>query len=522
MLSGARFARGGACRLIGRACATLDTNLGGRANGPGALRARGAASASDGSLEPDSLWAANRITLIGAGVNVASAASKGAVGVCINSPGLLADAAHSLTDLLSDVVTLWAVNHARVPASCSTPWGLGKLESVGGSVCAGIIVVTGLGVGAHSALDLCAKLGITAGAASPDLAAHACRTLSLGAYGELDLMLCGGVLAAIGGVLAKEWLYRETLRIGNETRSTTMVANAWHHRTDALSSFVALGGLLGAAVGFPALDALAGLAVAAMVTRVGGEMGVSAVQELVDSQVDATTVERVRQLICSAPDVVSATHVRGRKLGPWLAFDLRVQVPFAVSVSAAKQIATKAKLRVLQAMPEVYDVLICIDAEKPVRTDFSRDVVVGSTVQPRRHELMRSAAQYDHDVRAALVRHALGGQGGVWGVTHANVHWHTFKGGALVEACLVCDPRMSVGDVHALSRRAHDAILATVPDVIEARALARSRRPLAPGRTRRGAARDARAGPHACRAHPPARPRADARRRALRARRVAA
>lgn len=447
------------------------------------------ASAGDASKEPlesASLSAANRITLIGAGVNVASALSKGAAGTLINSPGLIADAAHSVTDLLSDVVTLWVVNHARTPVSRDTPWGLGKIESVGSSVCAGIIVTTGVGVGAHSAYDLWGKLWPASGAAAAAAPAAQPLTwaalggeqaadlaLSLGPLGELDPMLCGGALAAISGVLAKEWLYRETLRIGNAARSSTMVANAWHHRTDALSSFVALGGLCGTALGFPALDSIAGLAVAAMVTRVGAEMGKEALQELVDSQVEAETLERVRALVCSSPDVVSTSHVRGRKLGPWLAFDLRVQVPFEVSVSAAKQIVTKAKLRVLRDMPEVLDVVMCIDAERPASTDFSRDVVVGSLVQPGRYQLMRAHTDYDRDVRASIVRHALAGPGGVWGVSHSNVHWNTRKGGALVEASLVCDPRMVVGDAHALARRVHDAVLATVPDVIEVRLLAR-------------------------------------------------
>lgn len=151
----------------------------------------------------------------------------------------------------------------------------------------------------------------------------------------------------------------------------------------------------------------------------------------------------------------------------------------------------------------MYDVVICIDAERPARTDFSREVIVGSHAhtpanrrsdswahgahgggahggggalqaqgagQPlhlRRYKLMRSPDDYDRDVRAALVRHALAGPNLFWGLTHSNVHWNTRKGGALVEASLVCDPRMRVGDAHALARRAHSAVLATVPDVIE-------------------------------------------------------
>ncbi|KAJ1626048.1 cation efflux family-domain-containing protein [Pavlovales sp. CCMP2436] len=399
------------------------------------------------------LRAANQITLVGVAVNIVSVAGKGAGGVLANSPGLIADAAHSLTDLLSDVVTLAAVNSARVPATHSAPWGLGKLEAVGGSVCAAIIVSTGVGVGVHSSLDLWAKLFPPAGAAHlAELASHA--TLHMGVLGDMNA--------------AYEWLYRETMRIGLEARSLSMVANAWHHRTDALSSVVALGGLLGTSLGFPALDSIAGLAVAAMVTRVGGQMGVSAVQELVDSQVERETLDQVNALIRSCPDVLSTTHLRGRKLGPYLAFELRMQVPFYFSVSAAQQVATKAKLRVFEAMPEVWEVSISVDAERPARTDFSRDVIVGATIQPSGLELMRRRGDYDADVRAAIaLAPGLAGEGGVWGVSHSQLHWNTRKGGAIIEASLVMDPSVSVGHAHALSRRVRQAVLATAPDVIE-------------------------------------------------------
>jgi cation diffusion facilitator family transporter len=395
-----------------------------------------------GTREPDSLWAANRITLIGVGVNVASAVGKGVAGIYANSPGLLADAAHSVTDLLSDVVTLWAVNHARVPASNSTPWGLGKLESVGSSVCAGIITVTGLGVGAHSAFDLWEKMSVTY-ATSP----HVASAVAAAATADMD------------GVLL----------IGLETRSATMVANAWHHRIDALSSVVALGGLAGTAAGMPMLDSLAGLAVAAMVTRVGVEMGFSALEELVDSQVERETLDQVTALIGSCPDVISTSHVRGRKLGPYVAIELRLQVPFHLSVSAAQQVATKAKLRVLEKMPEVYDVVISVDAERPVHTanPWSREIVVGSTVRPRNYELMRSHHLYDRDLRAGIVQHGLAGQGRVWGLSHVNVHWNTRKGGAIIEAALIIDPAMTVSGAHALAQRVRAGVLATVPDVIE-------------------------------------------------------
>ena len=241
---------------------------------------------------------ANRITIVGAGVNLAATAIKAIAGYAAASPSMIADAGHSASDLLSDGVTLWAYNAARRPPTDSTPYGSGKFESIGSAACSSIIFATGAGLGWHSVTEL---------------VAHMSSSASLDAVAASNGALLGAAGAAIAGVLAKELLYRETLRIGLEARSPTMLANAWHHRTDALSSVVALAGVAGTAAGLPMIDALGGLVVSSMVMRVGVEMGIEAISDLTDSQADDETLDRVTKLIKQDADAIDLSQLRVRR-----------------------------------------------------------------------------------------------------------------------------------------------------------------------------------------------------------------
>ena len=216
-----------------------------------------------------------RITKIGAAVNGGAALAKGVAGWAAGSPSLVADAGHSLSDLLSDATTLWALDQARKPASSSHPYGRGKYEAVGASITAAMIVGTGVGIGVHSVSGL--------------------SELILHGPPPVDPTTMGlAAAAACAGVLAKELLYRETYRIGLEIRSAALLANAWHHRTDAWSSLVALGGIGGAVCGLPVLDSLGGVVVAAMVTRIGFVMGVENFGQLTDASVEDDILRQVR------------------------------------------------------------------------------------------------------------------------------------------------------------------------------------------------------------------------------------
>jgi hypothetical protein len=192
--------------------------------------------------------AADRVTLAGAAVNVALSALKLAAGVYGNSAAMLSDAAHSFSDLISDGVTLVAMRASRLPADSDHPYGHGRFETIGAMFVGAMLVAAAAGVGGH-ATD--ALLGVRGARAHAHIAP-------------------GGVAlaAALVSVVAKEALYRVTAAVGRRITSPVLEANAWHHRSDAMTSVVALVGIAAAKYGaggaLAYADAGAALVVAAM------------------------------------------------------------------------------------------------------------------------------------------------------------------------------------------------------------------------------------------------------------------
>lgn len=243
---------------------------------------------------------ADDITKAGAITNVGMAGVKGVVGTLAGSPALLADAVHSLSDLLSDGVSLWAVRKAREPPSSTHPYGHGKFEAVGSACVGGLLISAGGGIGVH-ALQTAVE-AVSVGAHAPESVA-----MQLGA-------------AAVAGVSVgiKELLYRRTMVVATEVRSSTLAANAWHHRTDALSSVVALVGIVGAACGAPILDPLAGVLVSGLILKEGCHIGVDALKQLTDTQAAGEVLEQVAAAAQAEVEVLGLSDLRGRVLGPHL------------------------------------------------------------------------------------------------------------------------------------------------------------------------------------------------------------
>jgi cation diffusion facilitator family transporter len=183
--------------------------------------------------------------MVGAVANLALVACKAGAGALSNSSALMADAAHSLGDLLSDAITLAALGVASQPADEDHPYGHGKFESLAALVVSAMLCGTGVGVGVHS-IDLLSVLfnssAMAAAAAAGDATATTTPDAAAAAASGGEHL---GVAAAVaaGSIAVKEALYRATKQVGVDTGSPVLIANAHHHRSDALSSVVALGGV---------------------------------------------------------------------------------------------------------------------------------------------------------------------------------------------------------------------------------------------------------------------------------------
>ena len=198
------------------------------------------------------------------------------VGVFAHSQGLIADGIHSLSDLVADFVVLFAGHHAKKDADQNHPYGHQRFETAASLALGVLLLAVGLGM-VWTALH---KLQ------SPDSipTAHAVA-----------------LWVALGAIAAKETLFRYMLRVAKSVKSSMLVANAWHARSDAASSLVVGIGLLGNLLGYPLLDPIAALVVGLMVGRMGWRFGWEALHDLMDRGLDETEVQAIRNTLVPRP-----------------------------------------------------------------------------------------------------------------------------------------------------------------------------------------------------------------------------
>lgn len=267
-----------------------------------------------------------RITVIGAGVNVALSASKAIVGAACGSRVLVADAAHSFSDLVSDGAALMAVRLQKT-SSPRYPGGCRKAGALGAAAIAGLLLACGA--------------SLAAGQVSA-LLPGAVRTTTSVARGPCALV------AALS-IASKEMLARATMRIGRRHRSAAVLANAKHHRSDALSSVVALAGVVGTRFG-AFVDPAAALLVAGCVLKMGVETGQEALLELLDAR-DPEAEAAVHQAVAAAiPSeyAVESVAVTGRAT-----MEVRLLVPGATSARDVDHACRAAQRAAKRAAPEV-------------------------------------------------------------------------------------------------------------------------------------------------------------------------
>eukprot|EP00929_Paragymnodinium_shiwhaense_P013384 TRINITY_DN121245_c0_g1_i1.p1 TRINITY_DN121245_c0_g1~~TRINITY_DN121245_c0_g1_i1.p1 ORF type:complete len:553 (+),score=70.41 TRINITY_DN121245_c0_g1_i1:72-1730(+) len=322
---------------------TMQEDSDGSAAGS-AQSAFGREAGSDMSKADAQEAAALRVTWIGFGANILLSLLKGIAGKMSGSAAMVADAVHSVSDTISDVVTLWAVKVSRKPADDKHPYGYGRSEPLGSLVVSATVTMAGLGIGHHSFQALQATMG-----AGIDLAL---------VMSNAPLALA----AALASCVVKEALFHVTIKVGKEVHSSVLVANAWHHRSDALSSVVAAVGILGHWADVPVLDPIAGGVVAMMVTRMGLTMAADAMRELMDAQVDEETLDVIRKAAVNASsDILNVHDLRCRGVGPTLMVDLHATVRSRLSVSAANQAGGLLRRAVMQAEPRVAEVMVHMD-----------------------------------------------------------------------------------------------------------------------------------------------------------------
>ena len=267
--------------------------------------------------------AASRSTWVSVGVNLVLTTTQIMVGIFAKSQGLIADGIHSLSDLVADFVVLFAGHHAKKDADEDHPYGHQRFETAASLALGALLMAVGVGM-LWSAYH---KL------AAPETV----QTVHI-----VALWVAGGAL------IAKETLFRYMLSVAKRVKSSMLVANAWHARSDAASSLVVGLGIIGNLAGYPILDPIAALIVGFMVSKMGWEFGWDALHDLMDRAVDEQEVAAIRQTLRDTPGVSDVHDVHTRKMGDMIVVDAHIEVDADITVEAGHDIAVLARQRVLQ------------------------------------------------------------------------------------------------------------------------------------------------------------------------------
>lgn len=304
--------------------------------------------------------AAQYAITVGAVSNILLAGLKAVGGSITGSSALIADAVHSLADIMSDGVTYIAHRFARKPADSSFPFGRGKAESLGALVVSSSLILAGGHLG-WDALQILLDLsqGKHPNALWIGESSHV-NAESFLSNPVLGGIAAGGIVAVIG---VKEGLYRWTLKLGHRMRSSVLIANAWHHRSDALSTIVAGAGVVGSLAGAPLLDPLAAVAVSGMIAKQGIELSWDATKELLDANSHKDLLRNVEESLKKIQDVSSFRQLRARSIGPYVHMDMEIGVKPNLTVSGADHIAYIVRKHILENNPQVTEVLINVYAD---------------------------------------------------------------------------------------------------------------------------------------------------------------
>ena len=273
--------------------------------------------------EAERAQAAARSTWVSVAVNILLSGSQIVAGVLSKSQGLIADGIHSLSDLIGDFVVLLAGHHSQKGADADHPYGHQRFENAASLVLGMLLLAVGMGMLWSAA----SKLQSPASIATVHISA---------------LWVAGGAL------IAKELLFRYMLAVAKRVKSSMLVANAWHARSDAASSLVVGVGIIGNLMGYPILDPIAAALVGFMVTKMGWGFAWDALHDLMDRSADDAEVQAIRQTLVETPGISSVHDLRTRKMGDMIVVDAHLEVDAMLTVEQGHDIAVAARDRVLK------------------------------------------------------------------------------------------------------------------------------------------------------------------------------
>ncbi|MAC46621.1 MAG: cation-efflux pump [Oceanospirillum sp.] len=305
---------------------------------------------------------AHKVTLIGAALDTLLGVAKIIVGWFSQSHALIADGIHSLSDLLTDALVIIATHYGRQAPDKEHPYGHARFETLGTLILSSILIAVAGAIAYDSLLRLLNA-----------------ENLQIPTWPAL-------VVAAIS-IVSKEWIFRYTLHIANKMKSDLLKANAWHSRSDALSSIVVFIGIGGSMLGIQWLDQIAAFIVGLMIAHIGWKLMSDSLKDLLDTALPEEETRSIIELASQIKEVKGVHSLRSRKIGALVFLDIHLQVNPTISVSEGHQIGMKV-ITLLHQHDLSYDITFHIDAE-----DDSHRSYHDHPALPLRQELLLNLQQ---------------------------------------------------------------------------------------------------------------------------------
>jgi cation diffusion facilitator family transporter len=293
----------------------------------------------DGDRQKSAAKQIKRVTNISISINIILAASKMIVGLLSGSMAVVADGIHSLSDVVTDLAVLFGVHLGSKAPDPEHPYGHGRIETFAGGFIAVALVAVGFGMVYYAAVDI--------------------------ARGRVVVPTAAMTVVTVASIMLKEWLYRITKRVAVRTHSSATYANAWHHRSDALSSIAVLIGIVSLMFGFHYGDQVAAVAVGVMIVWVGVSVIWDTLQELTEGAVDPQTVKQIESIINANSGIRQWHQLRSRMVGREVFLDVHILVDPNLNIAAAHEISEWLENALRTQLTRPVNVVVHIEPDLP-------------------------------------------------------------------------------------------------------------------------------------------------------------
>ena len=291
-------------------------------------------------MEKENVKIANKVSVTTLIINVVLSVFKLFAGIFASSAAMVSDAVHTMSDVLSTVIVIIGVNMAGQKSDKAHQYGHERFECVASIILAALLALTGAGIGESAVTNIIN-----------------------GGYKTME----PGVLALIAAFVSigtKEWMYWFTRAAAKKTSSGALMADAWHHRSDAMSSVGALIGILGARMGFPVLDSVAGLVICVFIIKTSFDIFMDAINKMVDKACDEGTLTRLRGVVSEQEGVIEVDEIRTRIFGSKMFVDIEIAADGDITLERAHVIADSVHDSVEMGFPSVKHCMVHVNPYK--------------------------------------------------------------------------------------------------------------------------------------------------------------